>query len=41
MKKVFHGWWVVAAAFISFGLAVGLPYYNTRFFCATLPKKEA
>ncbi|MEK7406680.1 MAG: MFS transporter [Acidobacteriota bacterium] len=32
MKKVFHGWWVVAATFFSFGLAVGWPYYNISFF---------
>ncbi len=32
MKKTFYGWWVVAAAFMTFGLAVGLPYYNNPFF---------
>lgn len=32
MKKSFYGWWVVAAAFMTFGLAVGLPYYNNPFF---------
>jgi len=32
MKKVFYGWWVVAAAFCTFGLSVGLPYYNISFF---------
>jgi MFS family permease len=32
MKKVFYGWWVVAAAFVTFGLSVGLPYYNIPFF---------
>lgn len=32
MKKAFYGWWVVFAAFITFGLAVGLPYYNNPFF---------
>ena len=32
MKKRFYGWWVVAAAFFTFGLAVGLPYYNIPFF---------
>ncbi|MGC9969194.1 MAG: MFS transporter [Bryobacteraceae bacterium] len=30
--KVFYGWWVVAAAFVTFGLSVGLPYYNVPFF---------
>jgi sugar phosphate permease len=29
---VFYGWWVVAAAFVTFGLSVGLPYYNIPFF---------
>jgi len=28
----FYGWRVVATAFITFGLAVGLPYYNIPFF---------
>jgi MFS family permease len=32
MKKTFYGWWVVAAAFCTFGLAVGLPYYTISFF---------
>ena len=32
MKKSFYGWWVTGAAFITFGLAVGLPYYNISFF---------
>lgn len=32
MKKVFYGWWVVAAAFCTFGLSVGLTYYNISFF---------
>lgn len=32
MKKVFYGWWVTAAAFLTFGLSVGLPYYNNPFF---------
>ena len=32
MKKMFYGWWVVAAAFCTFGLAVGLPYYTISFF---------
>ncbi|MBV9760859.1 MAG: MFS transporter [Acidobacteriaceae bacterium] len=30
--RPFYGWWVVAAAFITFGLAVGVPYYNLPFF---------
>ena len=28
----FYGWRVVATAFITFGLSVGLPYYNIPFF---------
>ncbi|MBI4874887.1 MAG: MFS transporter [Acidobacteria bacterium] len=32
MKKSFYGWWVTAAAFLTFGLSVGLPYYNISFF---------
>ncbi|MBS1872491.1 MAG: MFS transporter [Acidobacteria bacterium] len=31
MRK-FYGWWIVAASFISFGISVGLPYYNVPFF---------
>ena len=32
MAKKFYGWWVTAAAFITFGLSVGVPYYNKDFF---------
>jgi len=32
MKKTFYGWWVTAAAFVTFGLSVGWPYYNISFF---------
>ncbi len=32
MKKAFYGWWIVFATCITFGLAVGLPYYNAPFF---------
>jgi MFS family permease len=28
----FYGWWVVATAIVTFGLSVGLPYYNLPFF---------
>ena len=31
-KKPFYGWWVVAASFVTFGISVGLPYYNMPFF---------
>ena len=30
--KAFYGWWVIAAGFVTFGLAVGVPYYNLPFF---------
>src|SRR5260370_19092481 len=30
--RKFYGWWVTAAAFVTFGLAVGIPYYNIGFF---------
>jgi MFS family permease len=32
MKKSFYGWWVVAAATLTFGLSTGIPYYNISFF---------
>jgi MFS family permease len=32
MKKSFYGWWITAAAFLTFGFAVGLPYYSMPFF---------
>jgi MFS family permease len=32
MTRKFYGWWVTAAAFMTFGLAVGVPYYNIGFF---------
>jgi MFS family permease len=28
----FLGWWIIAAAFVTSGLAVGVPYYNVPFF---------
>ncbi len=31
MRK-FYGWWITAAAFVTFGLSVGIPYYNIPFF---------
>jgi MFS family permease len=30
--KLFYGWIITAAAFVTLGLAVGLPYYNLPFF---------
>lgn len=32
MKKGFYGWTIVLAAFFTFGLSTGLPYYNLPFF---------
>lgn len=32
MSRRFYGWWVTAAAFVTFGLSVGIPYYNIGFF---------
>lgn len=32
MPRKFYGWWVTAAAFVTFGLSVGIPYYNIGFF---------
>ena len=32
MKKAFYGWWITAAAVVTFGLSTGLPYYNMPFF---------
>jgi len=29
---VFYGWRITAAAFLTFGLSVGIPYYNIPFF---------
>jgi MFS family permease len=32
MATKFHGWRITAAAFVTFGISVGLPYYNIGFF---------
>lgn len=32
VKSGFYGWWIVATAFVTFGLSVGIPYYNLPFF---------
>lgn len=32
MTRKFYGWWIAAAAFMTFGLSVGIPYYNIGFF---------
>lgn len=32
LRQRFFGWWLVAAAIVTFGIAVGLPYYNLPFF---------
>jgi sugar phosphate permease len=31
-RSLFVGWWVAATAFVTFGIAVGIPYYNQSFF---------
>lgn len=31
-SRVFYGWWITAAAFFTFGIAVGIPYYAMPFF---------
>ena len=31
-NRLFYGWSIVAAAVVTFGLAVGVPYYNLPFF---------
>ena len=30
--RKFFGWWITAAAFVTSGLTVGVPYYNIAFF---------
>jgi MFS family permease len=32
MRRGFYGRWVIAAALLTFGISVGLPYYNMPFF---------
>jgi MFS family permease len=32
MTKTFYGWWITAAVFCTFGIAVGIPYYGMPFF---------
>jgi MFS family permease len=32
MNKRFYGWWITVAAFFTFGIAVGIPYYGGPFF---------
>ncbi len=32
LKRRFYGWWIVTASFVTFGIAVGVPYYNLPFF---------
>ncbi len=31
-RKSFYGWWITFAAFCTFGIAVGIPYYSMPFF---------
>jgi MFS family permease len=30
--RKFYGWWIAFASFFTFGISVGLPYYNIPFF---------
>lgn len=32
MQRAFYGWWITAFAFLTFGIAVGIPYYGGPFF---------
>jgi MFS family permease len=32
MRRSFYGRWIITAAFLTFGISVGLPYYNMPFF---------
>jgi MFS family permease len=32
LPRKFFGWWIAAAAFVTSGLTVGVPYYNIGFF---------
>jgi MFS family permease len=31
-KQTFFGWWIIVASIVTFGIAVGIPYYNLPFF---------
>ncbi|MBY0373183.1 MAG: MFS transporter [Bryobacteraceae bacterium] len=31
-QRPFYGWWITAFAFLTFGIAVGIPYYGGPFF---------
>ncbi len=37
-KSSFYGWFIVATAVVTFGLSVGVPYYNLPFFYDYLQK---
>jgi nitrate/nitrite transporter NarK len=32
MQQRFYGWWITVFAFLTFGIAVGIPYYGGPFF---------
>ncbi len=32
MQRSFYGWWITVLAFLTFGVAVGIPYYGGPFF---------
>lgn len=31
-QRIFYGWWIVGASFLTLGLAVGMPYFGMPFF---------
>jgi MFS family permease len=41
MKKSFYGWWIVVAAFTTFGISTGIPYYGMPFFYDYYEKSQA
>ena len=40
-KQTFYGWWVTVAAICTFGISVGIPYYNMPFFYDYYEKSAA
>src|SRR4051812_50167588 len=37
-KGLFYGWFIVATTVVTFGISVGVPYYNLPFFYDYLQK---
>ena len=40
-RRKFYGWWITAAVFCTFGIAVGIPYYSMPFFYDYYEKSPA